>query len=135
MTKVLERTFVWRQGFIRGFPGGSAGKESTGNAGDLGSIPGWGRPSGEGIGYPLQYSCLENPVDRGAWKPLQSVGLQRVGHDCMTGHTHMVSSGTNVSGVLQTGQHSSTVKDPRLPPYWRFSHLRYCFWHLRCSLT
>ena len=42
------------------FPGGSAGKESTWNVGDLGSIPGLGRSSGEGNGYPLQYSCLQN---------------------------------------------------------------------------
>ena len=46
---------------ITGFPGSSAGKESTCNAGDPGSIPGLGRSPGEGIGYPLQYSCLENP--------------------------------------------------------------------------
>ena len=50
-----------------GFPGGSEGKESACNAGDLGSIPGLGRSPGEGNGYPLQYSCLENSVDRGAW--------------------------------------------------------------------
>ena len=42
-------------------------KESTCNAGDLGSIPGSGRSPGEENGYPLQYSCLENPIDRGAW--------------------------------------------------------------------
>ena len=46
-----------------GFPGGSAGKESTCNAGDLGSIPGLGRSSGEGKGYPLQYCGLENSTD------------------------------------------------------------------------
>ena len=46
-----------------GFPGGSAGKESTFNAGDLGSIPGLGRSPGEGNGYPLQYSGLENSMD------------------------------------------------------------------------
>ena len=46
-----------------GFPGGSAGKESARDAGDLGSIPGLGRSPGEGNGYPLQYSGLENPVD------------------------------------------------------------------------
>ena len=46
-----------------GFPGGSAGKESTCNAGDMGSIPGLGRSSGEGNGYPLQYSGLENSMD------------------------------------------------------------------------
>ena len=51
-----------------GFPGGSEGKASAGNAGDLGSIPGSGRSPGEGNGNPLQYSCLENPMDRGAWQ-------------------------------------------------------------------
>ena len=49
-----------------GFPGSSAGKESACNAGDLGSIPGFRRSPGGGNGNPLQYSCLENPVDRGA---------------------------------------------------------------------
>ena len=49
-----------------GFPGGSAGKESACNAGDLGSIPGLGRSPGEGNGYPLQYSCPVNSIDRGA---------------------------------------------------------------------
>ena len=52
----------------RGFPGDSDGKESTCNAGDLGSIPGLGRSPGEGHGNPFQYSCLENSVDRGAWQ-------------------------------------------------------------------
>ena len=42
-------------------------KTSACNTGDLGSIPGWGRAPGEGNGYLLQYSCLENPMDRGAW--------------------------------------------------------------------
>ena len=50
-----------------GFPGGSDGKESTCNVGDPGSISGSGRSPGEGNGYPLQYSCLENAMDRGAW--------------------------------------------------------------------
>ena len=48
-------------------PGGSEGKASVYNAGDPGSIPGSGSSSGEGNGNPLQYSCLENPMDRGAW--------------------------------------------------------------------
>ena len=47
----------------KGFPGGSAGKESACNVGDLGSIPGLGRSPGEGKGYPLQYSGLENSMD------------------------------------------------------------------------
>ena len=49
-----------------GFPHGSVGKESACNAGDQGSIPGSGRSPGEGNGNPLQYSCLENSMDRGA---------------------------------------------------------------------
>ena len=51
-----------------GFPGGSDGKESASNAGDPGLIPGSGRSPGEGNGNPLQYSCLENSLDRGAWR-------------------------------------------------------------------
>ena len=50
-----------------GFPGGSDGEESTCNAGDLGSNPGLRRSPGEENGYPLQYSCLENSMDRGTW--------------------------------------------------------------------
>ena len=49
------------------YPSGSDGKESAWNAGDAGLIPGSGRSPGEGNGYPLQYSCLKNPMDRGAW--------------------------------------------------------------------
>ena len=52
---------------MRDFPGGSDGKVSAYNARDPGSIPGLGRSSGEGNGNPLQYSCLENPMDRGVW--------------------------------------------------------------------
>ena len=63
------------------FPGGSDGKASAYNAGDLGSVPGSGRSPGEGSGNPLQFSCLENPMDGGTWSRLQSMGSQRVGHD------------------------------------------------------
>ena len=49
------------------FPGGSDGKTSACNVGDWGSFPGLGRSPGEGNGNPLQYSCLENPMDRAAW--------------------------------------------------------------------
>ena len=52
---------------VLGFPGGSEVKASASNAGDSGSIPGLGRSPGEGNGKPLQYSCLENPMDREAW--------------------------------------------------------------------
>ena len=51
-----------------GFPGGSDGEESVCDAGAAGLIPGSGRSPGEGNGYPLQYSFLENPMDRGAWQ-------------------------------------------------------------------
>ena len=50
--------------FVLGFPGGSDGKEFSYSAGDPGSIPGSGRYPGEGHGNPLQYSCLENPMDK-----------------------------------------------------------------------
>ena len=51
-----------------GFPGGSDGEESACKAGNAGSVPGSGRSPGEGNGNPLQYSCLEHPMDRGAWQ-------------------------------------------------------------------
>ena len=74
-----KRTLIvgmWDSLIDQGFPHSSAGKESACNAGDPGSIPGLARSPGEGIGYPLQYSCLENSI--------QSMGMQRVGHDWMT---------------------------------------------------
>ena len=58
----------WSPESSQGFPGGSDGKENACNAGDPGSIPGLERSPGEGNGYPLQYSSLENPIDRGAWQ-------------------------------------------------------------------
>ena len=51
-----------------GFPSGLVVKNLPAHAGDAGSIPGLGRSPGEGNGNPLQYSCLENPMDRGAWQ-------------------------------------------------------------------
>ena len=61
------------------FPHSSVNKESACNAGDPGSIPGSGRSPGEGNGNPLQYSCLRNPIDRGAWQATVH-GVKRVGH-------------------------------------------------------
>jgi len=60
----LKEFFCWKSG---NFPGGSDGKASAHNAGDLGSIPGLGRSPGEGNGNPLQHSYLENSIDGGAW--------------------------------------------------------------------
>ena len=51
------------------------------DVGETGLIPGWGRSPGGGHGNPLQYSCLENSMDRGTWGGLQSMGSQRVRHD------------------------------------------------------
>ena len=63
-----------------GFPGASDSKESIYNAGDLGSIPGSGRSPGEGNGNPLQYSYLENSMDRGAgWATVQGVSKSQTG--------------------------------------------------------
>ena len=62
------------------FPCGLNGKESVCSAGDPGLIPGSGRCPGEGNDNPFQYSCLENPIDRGAWWPTVH-GIERVGHE------------------------------------------------------
>ena len=69
--------------FLNCFPPSSVGKESACNVGDPGSIPGLERSSGEGTGNPLQYSCLENPMDREAWQATVH-GVTRVGHDLAT---------------------------------------------------
>ena len=67
-TGALQKAIFWGDiGGKEGFPGCSDSKESACNAGDLGSISGSGRSLGEGKGYPLQDSCLENPMERGAW--------------------------------------------------------------------
>ena len=68
---------------VYGSPGGSDYKESAYNAGYLGSTPGLSRSPREGNGNPLQYSCLENPMDRGAWRA-QYMGSQTVWHNWMT---------------------------------------------------
>ena len=69
-TEDLDLTTICYLGGASGkevFPGGSEGKASACNARDLGSVPGSRRSPGEGNGNPLQYSCLENPMDREAW--------------------------------------------------------------------
>ena len=66
--RIRNTKFYIKWAVYWGFPSSSVGEESACNAGDPGSIPGWGRSPGKGNGNPLQYSCLENPMDRGAWQ-------------------------------------------------------------------
>ena len=75
---VLLKEYLGEMLLERGFPGGASGKEPTAIAGYVGSVPGSGRSPGGGHGNSLQYSCLENPMDRGAWRATVS---HRVGHD------------------------------------------------------
>ena len=70
-----------------GFPCSSVGKESACNAEDLGLIPGLEKYPGEGNGNSLQDSCLENPMDRGAWQDIIH-GVARVRHDLAINHHH-----------------------------------------------
>ena len=74
----INRRYRYISHIYMGFPYGSAGKESTCNVEDLGLIPGLGRSPGEGKGYPLQYSGVENSMD------CIVMGLQRVGHNWTT---------------------------------------------------
>ena len=78
-TKVVSSVAV--HFYFCGIPSGSDRIEAC-TAGDLASVPGSGRSSGEGNGYPLQSSCLENPMDRGTWRAIvHRVAKKRVGHD------------------------------------------------------
>ena len=86
---------VFLRTIILGFPSGSAVKNLPDNAKDTGSIPASGRSPGGGNGSPLQYSCPENPMDRGAYCPLGtlwSIGSQRVRHNWkqFSMHTHII---------------------------------------------
>ena len=97
-----------------GFLGSSNGKESACNEGDLGSIPGLGRSPGEGNGNPLQYSCLEDPTDRGAWRAQQAPSVRtlgRVGNNpkaiWLLGEKRLDGPGTHTSDLYEF--HSSAL--------------------------
>ena len=102
-----------------GFPGGSDGKESACNVGDLGSKPGLGRSPGEENGYPLWYSCLENPMDRGAWQTtVHGVTKSQTRlHDW----THTQSSGW-VCSML--GSMPSSQKLYKIEDFWKYFSYR-----------
>ena len=96
--------------FIMGFPGDLDGKESACNAGDLGSIPGLGRSPGEGNGYPLQYSCLENSKDRGVWKAIVTWVTKELDrteqltltYSCIDGHLFLIFLSASFMSILQS---------------------------------
>ena len=93
-----------------GFPGGSEVKASACNVGDLGSIPGLGRSPGEGNGNPLQYSCLENPMDRGAcWATVHRVAKSRTRLSDFTLPTRAKMSYLYFTGVLGIIFHHGTL--------------------------
>ena len=87
----LPNTFEIRMYITKtkGFPHSSVGKDSACNSGDLDSISGSGRSSGEENGNPLWYSCLENPMDRGAWQATVH-GIAKVRLDLATNHHHQL---------------------------------------------
>ena len=104
------------------FPGGSDGKASAYNAGDLGSIPESGRSPGEGNGNPLQYSCLENPMDGGTW-----LGYSPWGHKELdtTEQLHSLTLSLSLSLYTHTHTHTHTHQASRvaqmvknLPAMW-----------------
>ena len=100
-----------------GFPSSSEGKESTCNGVDLGSIPGLGRSPGGGYGNPLHYSCLENPMDRGAWRaPVHGVAEL----DTTERQSTVALSGEFQAFILPPIVHPPTVHQPSIPP--RFLH-------------
>ena len=80
---ISDFMFVMSSNFLGGFFCSLVSKESACNAGDPGLIPGLGRSPGEGNVNPLQYSCLENPMDRGTWGAVAQ-GVTRIGHNLAT---------------------------------------------------
>ena len=103
------------------FPGSSAGKESPCNAGNPGSIPGSGRSPGEGNGYPLQYSCLENPMDHRSlvgyspWGGKESDMTERLSTwtECLCRAPLVAQMAKNLPAVQETWVRSLGQEDPR----------------------
>ena len=105
------------------FPGGSDGKESACNAVDLGSIPGLGRSPGEGNGCPLQYSCSENSMNRGAWRAtVHGVAKSRTR---LSLHAYHDIELLNYVTLDNLPHHSVSIS----------SHLKWDKQHLQCKVT
>ena len=96
-----------------GFPGGLDDKQSAYNAGDPGSIPGWERSPGEGNGNPLQYSCLENPMDRGAWYATVHEVAISVGH-------------LKIHGMAYIQKNITVIKTVTLESFYLFLECCHC---------
>ena len=102
---------------VLAFFGGSDGKESACSAGDLGSIPGLGRFLGEGDGNPLQYSCLEDPTNRGAWRAIVQEIAKGNGTITITEHSKFKQSLLHTLLLRRRGfPDGSVVKNP--PAMW-----------------
>ena len=121
-----NQTKQWLRFLTMGFPDGSVVKNLPPNAGDSGHpvlTPGLDRSPGEGSGNPLQYSCLENLRDRGAWRATQSMGSQRVRHNWAQHSTQEEQTWKacwkhnlgNVTGEAGTGN-NNTVSDGEFHP-------------------
>ena len=93
-------------------PGGSADEESACNAGDLGSVPRLGRYPRGGKGYPLQYSCLKNSMDRGAWRA-SAQGVTKKESDPTDG---LSTAGASSSMIEMTEENSVSFRDQRNDP-------------------
>ena len=104
------------------FSGGSEGKESTCNAGDMGLISESGRFPGEGHGNPLQYSCLENPMDRGAWRATvpgvtkELDKTERLIHTHTHTHTPYTKHGDKHTCIIYFSPHSSPIGSGLMHP-------------------
>ena len=126
---------------LSSFPGGSVGKESACTAGDPSSIPELGKSPGEGNGNPLQYSCLGNPMDRGAWQAIVH-WVARVGYDLAAKPPPPLSDkwmGVSIfcSGICSA--HSchfcscSIVPSQEKQWYWPFVNFFLTFWSFNIS--
>ena len=109
-------THIW------GFPSGSGVQESTCNAGvkgDIGSIPGSGRSPGGRHGNPLQYSCLENPMNRGAWRAtVHSITRSGTRLKGLSTHIHVY--------IHKEGHCSHSYPGQSRKPFWKNSHHKHC---------
>ena len=109
------QVFLPKGSYRWGFPSGSNGKEPACNAGDLGSILEWGKSPGKGHDNPLQYSCLENPMDRGTW--------QATIHEAVKSRTQLSNTHTHT----HTHTHNHNLGLPRWPSGKESAYQ--CRWH------